>query len=255
MDFDLTKNLERLRAHELVKLDPTFERVELAGRFDAIEASLKFGADQVRAAKAKAERIAKVESDPDLTGEAKMRRRSEIVAGATDEIKAHFAKRLGNLRAGLVKLEEELRQVPGGDPASSAVAEIARQFRLYDILDELRGMNVGERLSVLQTAIDSGDALPFVAIRLGLVPLIPQEEHFQIFLEALNKKVRPDVVERSQNVREVLEAESLLAGMLENRIPQIIAAAATKQQSPAEVAGLERQLGEWVPVVGVGLPT
>ena len=243
--LQIAKNLERLRAHALVKLDPTFDRDELAGRYDAIEASLDFAANQVRAANEKADRIAKVETVPDLTGEAKARRRSEIVASSTDEIKRHFTERLGKLRAGLTKLEEELRQVPGNDPASSAAAEIGRQFRLYSILDQLRAMNVGDRFSALRVAIETGDPLPFVACRLSLLPLIPQEEHFQIYLEALNEKVRPNVVERSQDVRGVLEAESLLAAMLENRIPQIIAAAVKKPESAPAIARLEERLLEW----------
>lgn len=245
MSLEAAKNQEKLDAHPLVtRFGQTFNLALFAKWYDAMQESLDFAARQLGLAESLADKAADIQSDRDLTFDAKRRRVEEITANAGAEIKTYFEARTSKLRDSLLRAEEELRQLPNSDPAASAVAEIGRQFRLHAMVDELRSVPHHERVGILQQAAAAGDPLPFIACKMPFKPLV--EEHaYQRMADEMNQKLRPETVSRAAALREVLDAEIVLGARTESRAAQIVASPRKKPNTPVEVARLEQRLGEW----------
>jgi hypothetical protein len=249
-DIQHAKNMKAVADHPLAKLFGMGTAwCRWLHLWSEIKASADFVAQRFHELVAKGERVAGILRDPDLTAEAKARRVAEATAEATSPLKAYFEKRLADLRAGVARAEAELSMVPGDSPEKSVADELARQFHLQRIYEELKGMDVADRLTALRDGAMNGDPAPFIAMKLGFKSMIPQEEHFQIYLALLNEKVRPDAVTRAKHLRETLDAETLLFELASQRASQLLAEYSSGQRPPAttaaEIDRLETRLGEW----------
>lgn len=167
-----TANLPRLfsehgfAAEALLDHDP--EAAEALDGFFALAASVL---DKFRAAEAE---VAKIEADPDLTGEAKARRAGEWLGTARD-------KALTKLDAGIASVENDLARAESRIAAASrpapdtSIAAITRAIAVAEARRQLEVMEHAERVAVVLGAAAAGDLVPAEACEGSYRPLIPAD--------------------------------------------------------------------------------